>query len=172
MENVDCATTGTCGATRPRARASFVSSYSRALQGALVAGGVSDGQPNHDIWFFPLDGVPVEVTPSAVNSLVCAQCSAAGSLGTIRALAYSNRDAAMWIVDEILDVEGSLAELGKSAGSDERKKKATYPAIHGLDVSKQKARTLIEEAKRLLEPLGAPALPIRALADFVLERRS
>ena len=92
-------------------------------------------------------------------------------LAAIRA-AGESLGLAFQIVDDILDVEGSLAELGKSAGSDERKKKATYPAIHGLDVSKQKARTLIEEAKRLLEPLGAPALPIRALADFVLERRS
>ena len=92
-------------------------------------------------------------------------------LAAIRA-AGESLGLAFQIVDDILDVEGSLAELGKSAGSDERKKKATYPAIHGLDVSKQKARTLIDETKRLLEPLGAPALPIRALADFVLERRS
>jgi geranylgeranyl diphosphate synthase type II len=79
---------------------------------------------------------------------------------------------AFQIVDDILDVEGSLAELGKSAGSDERKQKATYPSLHGLPASKQRARELVEETKRLLTPLGAGAEPIRALADFVFERRS
>jgi geranylgeranyl diphosphate synthase type II len=94
-----------------------------------------------------------------------AQVEAIGRAGQSLGLAFQ-------IVDDILDIEGSLAELGKSAGSDERKKKATYPSLHGLIASKQRARELVEETKRLLLPLGPAADPIRALADFVLERRS
>ena len=79
---------------------------------------------------------------------------------------------AFQIVDDILDVEGNLAELGKTAGSDVRKKKATYPAIHGIDTSHVKARELIADGIAALAPLGPAADPIRALAHFVIERRS
>ena len=79
---------------------------------------------------------------------------------------------AFHIVDDILDVEGSLEALGKTAGSDARKQKATYPALHGLEVSRREARRLIEEAKSRLAVFGDRATPIRALADFVVERKS
>jgi geranylgeranyl diphosphate synthase, type II len=97
-----------------------------------------------------------------------------GSAAQVEAISRAGQSLglAFQIVDDILDVEGSLAELGKSAGSDERKQKATYPTLHGLPTSKRRARELIDETKRMLEPLGAPADPIRTLADFVLERRS
>jgi geranylgeranyl diphosphate synthase, type II len=93
------------------------------------------------------------------------QVEAIGQAGHALGLAFQ-------IVDDILDVEGNLAELGKTAGSDERKQKATYPSLHGLPASKARAGALIEDTKRLLAPLGPAADPIRALADFVLERRS
>ena len=79
---------------------------------------------------------------------------------------------AFQIVDDILDVEGTLAELGKSAGSDERKGKATYPAVHGIDASREEARQLIGRAKAMLAGLGAGAAPLCALSVYIFERRS
>jgi geranylgeranyl diphosphate synthase type II len=79
---------------------------------------------------------------------------------------------AFQIVDDILDVEGTLAELGKTAGSDERKGKATYPAVHGIEASRAQARALITRAKERLQGLGPGAVPLCALADYIFERRS
>jgi geranylgeranyl diphosphate synthase type II len=78
---------------------------------------------------------------------------------------------AFQIVDDILDIEGDSAEMGKSAGSDLRKRKATYPAIFGLEESKRQAAQLVVEAKETLQPLGPPAWTLLALADYMGRRR-
>ena len=94
-----------------------------------------------------------------------AALAAIGDAGQSLGLAFQ-------IVDDILDVEGSLEALGKTAGSDARKQKATYPALHGVDASRREARRLIERAKSRLAVFGARSAPICALADFVVERKS
>ncbi|TET39910.1 MAG: polyprenyl synthetase family protein [Dehalococcoidia bacterium] len=77
---------------------------------------------------------------------------------------------AFQIVDDILNVEGDEVQLGKPVGSDLRQKKATYPALFGIEESRQKARRLIEEAKKELEIFGEKGEILRLLADFIVER--
>jgi geranylgeranyl diphosphate synthase type II len=78
---------------------------------------------------------------------------------------------AFQIVDDILDIEGATAEMGKTAGSDLRRQKATYPALMGLEESRRQAAHLLQEAKDALRPLGEKGAVLAALADFIGARR-
>jgi geranylgeranyl diphosphate synthase type II len=79
---------------------------------------------------------------------------------------------AFQIVDDILDVESTSEQLGKTAGKDQAQQKATYPAIHGLEASRTRARDLVAAAERSLAELGPRAEPLRALARFIVERKA
>jgi geranylgeranyl diphosphate synthase, type II len=76
------------------------------------------------------------------------------------------------IVDDILDVEGSLETLGKTAGKDQQQQKATYPALHGLPASKARAAALTRDAHAALAPFGPSVEPLHALADFIVNRKA
>lgn len=78
---------------------------------------------------------------------------------------------AFQIVDDILDIEGSIEDLGKTIGKDSKTKKATFPSIYGLEKSKQMAEKLITEAKTLLEPYGEKAELLLMLCDFIHTRK-
>jgi farnesyl diphosphate synthase len=77
---------------------------------------------------------------------------------------------AFQVQDDILDVEGDAATLGKSPGADEARNKPTYPSIAGLDRAKQRARELHEQALAELAPFGAAAEPLRWLSAYIIER--
>ncbi|MBZ0157683.1 MAG: polyprenyl synthetase family protein [Alphaproteobacteria bacterium] len=79
---------------------------------------------------------------------------------------------AFQVVDDILDVEGETEVLGKPRGSDEKKKKMTYPKLYGLEKSKEKARELVDRAIGSLEIFDEKAEPLRAIARYLLERKS
>jgi geranylgeranyl diphosphate synthase type II len=74
------------------------------------------------------------------------------------------------IADDILDVCGSSDHLGKTAGKDAKAAKCTYPAVMGLEKSRQVERKLADEAVALLQPFGQKADILRQLAMVLLER--
>lgn len=79
---------------------------------------------------------------------------------------------AFQIVDDILDVTSSEAELGKPIGSDRDNEKSTYVSLLGLEESKKTAKMLTEEAKKSLEIFGKDGEFLLALADSLAERKN
>jgi geranylgeranyl diphosphate synthase, type II len=77
---------------------------------------------------------------------------------------------AFQVIDDVLDVTQTSEKLGKSAGKDVAAKKATYPAVIGLEKSRKEARRLTREAHASLKSLGENAAVLRALADYLLQR--
>ena len=76
------------------------------------------------------------------------------------------------IQDDILDVEGDTATLGKTAGADQARGKATYPALLGLAGARERARQEHDRAVAALAPLGPAAERLRQLAAYSLSRRA
>ena len=79
---------------------------------------------------------------------------------------------AFQVVDDILDVEESSAALGKTAGKDQAQQKATYPALFGLQKSKEFAKELATKALGELDVYGERAARLRELAEFLVLRRA
>lgn len=72
--------------------------------------------------------------------------------------------------DDILDLRGTTDELGKVSGRDAELRKATYPAIHGLEEAERLSRAHVASAERELVGLAEPR-DLRAIADWILARR-
>jgi geranylgeranyl diphosphate synthase type II len=79
---------------------------------------------------------------------------------------------AFQVQDDILDVESDTATLGKRQGADIARDKPTYPALLGLDAAKAYALELRDQALTALHAFDASAEPLRALAHFIVARRS
>lgn len=79
---------------------------------------------------------------------------------------------AFQIQDDILDVTGTLEELGKQAGSDEKNRKATYVSLYGMDAAKGQVRKLTEEAAACMESLPVRNEFLNGLLSYLVWRKS
>jgi len=78
---------------------------------------------------------------------------------------------AFQIVDDILDIQGDAALLGKKTGVDLARGKATYPAAVGLEQAEKDSRALISKALEALAEFDHRAEPLRGLAGYIVARK-
>jgi geranylgeranyl diphosphate synthase type II len=76
------------------------------------------------------------------------------------------------ITDDLLDVTATAETLGKTPGKDERSKKATYPALYGIEATHQHLAHAHQTACAALENIHRPTEPLRAIADFISQRQT
>ena len=78
---------------------------------------------------------------------------------------------AFQVTDDILNIEGDPKVMGKNAGSDQKRRKSTYPLILGMDQSKKFAKKLVDSALKALENFDTKAHPLRAIANYIIDRK-
>ena len=77
---------------------------------------------------------------------------------------------AFQVRDDLLDVEGDSLTLGKTAGKDAAQDKATFPALLGIDGTRERLATLSDRMEAALAPLGARVATLAALGRHAVER--
>ena len=161
----------------PQARCELVAALGAAAGARGMAGGqmidmVTEGQV--------LDGPAVtRLQALKTGRLIQFSCEAGAILGRAQAhqrhlLAAYGRDlgAAFQIADDLLDVEGDEAEIGKTVGKDAAAGKATMVAVLGVAMARAHADALSRQAAAHLDGFGEKAALLRDLAAYVVQRRS
>src|SRR5882757_5369653 len=145
--------------------AELVESIHRAKTGALITTSIVSGG------LYAL-GLLKEHHRGSTNSVLGPECGT--DEDTIARLRTFGKKAglAFQIVDDVLDMTQSSAELGKTAGKDTATTKATWPAVYGIDRSLKDAEELIADAFAALEPFGPAADPLKSLAQYLVERKN
>jgi len=152
----------------------------RTLSSATGSSGMVGGQAldmaaeNHAIGLSELENLHRMKTGALLRAcvLLACDCVADGATEARPALDRFAADIglAFQVRDDILDVIGSTATLGKQQGADNARNKATYPALLGLDEAHAHADALYEDALEALAPFGETAEPLRGIARYIVQR--
>ncbi|MFA7405426.1 MAG: polyprenyl synthetase family protein [Pelobacteraceae bacterium] len=146
---------------------------SYGMVGGQVVDMESEGQHNIDL--ATVQYIHTHKTGALIKASVMSGALLGGAAGERLAAITRYGEAAglaFQIADDILDIEGTTEEIGKDAGSDEARGKATYPAVMGLAAAKVEARLMMDEALRALEIFGAEADPLREIARYIVQRKN
>jgi farnesyl diphosphate synthase len=121
-----------------------------------------------------LENIHIHKTGALIRASVQMASLACPGLDPARAAALDHYakcvGLAFQIQDDLLDVEGDTAVIGKHSGADAIHEKATYPSLMGVSAAHEAANDLIDDALRSLEPFGDGAEPLRWIARYIVSR--
>lgn len=121
-----------------------------------------------------LETLHIHKTGALIRASLKLACLAAPMLDSAQADALDRYGKciglAFQIQDDVLDIEGNSAELGKTAGKDSASLKSTYPSVMGLPAAKQRAAELFSDADKALNVFGQKATALRWLAMHIQNR--
>ena len=164
--------------TTPQARLQMIRVLARAIGTSGMAGGqaIDLAAVGQVLNVAGIEDMHRRKTGALIECSVLLGALAAGVTGGPQLASLESFGAqvglAFQIQDDILDVEGDPALLGKSTGADAAHAKPTYPSTAGLPAAKRRAEELREAAIAALAPLGKRAGALAQLADFVVNRAS
>jgi geranylgeranyl diphosphate synthase type II len=140
----------------------------------MVGGQVTDIESEgKEITPEELQAIHMRKTGELIRASVMAGAMLSGcSTSELNALDSYGRSVglAFQIADDILDVVGDEALIGKPVGSDQRQDKITYPRLFGLEESRRRAQHEVEHAIASLSAMGEAADPLRGIASYIVER--
>lgn len=154
----------------PTLRLIAVASGTWGMVGGQVVDMESQGQ---DVTTDTLHYIHAHKTGALLTASVVAGALLAGAdeVQRERLSAYgAHIGLAFQIADDILDVTGDEAKIGKPVGSDQQRDKATYPKLYGLEESRRRAHLEVEMAVKAVEEFDSAAMPLRAIARYIVER--
>ncbi|AWK85432.1 polyprenyl synthetase family protein [Azospirillum thermophilum] len=161
----------------PNVRCQLVTALAKASGGrGMVGGQMLDLIAEHET--FDL-GTTTRLQRMKTGELIAFSCEAGGILGkaapaqrhALRAYAH-DLGLAFQIVDDLLDVEGTQEETGKTVGRDAQAGKATFVSILGRERARAQAEMLSRQAAAHLEIFEGRADMLKAVAEFVVARRA
>ena len=163
------------GTLTPEQRLQIIQVIARAAgpQGMVGGQALDIASENTDFPFTTLQTIHKNKTGVLITSSVQAGAIGAGadSEQTDKLISYGNNiGLAFQIVDDLLNVTSTTEQLGKAAGSDVDRGKATYPAFFGIEGTRKKARDAVESAVDALTGFNQNADPLRAIAEYVYTR--
>jgi geranylgeranyl diphosphate synthase type II len=166
---------GGCTAPPPHLPTQFVLELAEAAGSRGVIGGqvediaAEDLPPSADL----LDFIHLHKTAALIRAAVRMGAIGAGASAQVLdalSLYGCNIGIAFQIADDILDATASTETIGKPAGSDAEKNKLTYVALYGIEESRRRAATLLDEALQALQQVPGDREPLEAIARLVVER--